>query len=791
MRIDTYGDTELNGYTDFTDTTAIKVPVGTTAERPGESGQRVPVTTGQVRFNSSDVAFEGYDGTAWATLGGVKDIDQDTFIRAETASGDDNDQLDFFTANVQRMQIGATGNLAFGDGLDKFTVAFTTGTANFAGDLVVEGDLTINGTTTTLDTTTLIVEDKNIELGNVASPTDITANGGGITLLGDTNKTMLYNVTNAAWQFSENVNIANAKVYRINNSDVLSATTLGSGVVASSLTSVGQLAAGSITTSFGDINIGASTFTGNGSGLTTLNASELDSGTVDGARLGGNQSMAGVKTFTDTSAATNTTTGAVRVGGGLGVAGDVYAGSLNTSNGSGIQALNATNLGSGTVPNARITGTYSNLTGSGALDAGQITSGFGNVNIGTSTFTGNGSGLTDVDAETLDGINGASFLRSDEADTMTALLTMSHAGDEMIRLADTSASGSPYISFYQATDRRGYIQYADSGDKIQIVNEGGNTRLEIDNGSTGLKFNDGANTYTVWHAGNDGAGSGLNADELDGLSSGSFIRSDANDSFSGTITGAGTINITGNITANSFTGDGSGLTGISADDANTLDGLDSTAFLRTNGAHTSTATQIFSNSGTAFRGTQGTMGDNDQWRFGGAATGSNAGYLEVATGDDGTEPHYHRQYTGVFSSLTRTATILNGSGNTLFPGEVTAYSSDARLKTNVENIPNALDKVKALNGVLYNWTAEGHKWGLDVDTEKREVGLLAQEVQAVLPEAVAPAPFDLDDDGNSRSGEDYLTVKYERIAPVLIEAIKEQQKEIDELKAMVQKLLDK
>ena len=791
MRIDTYGDTDLNGYTDFTDTTAIKVPVGTTAQRPGEVGQRVTVQTGQVRFNSTDVAFEGYDGTAWATLGGVKDIDQDTFIRAETASGDDNDELDFFTANTQRMQIGATGDLAFGDALDKFTVAYTTGNANFAGNLVVEGDLTINGTTTTLDTTTLIVEDKNIELGNVATPTDITANGGGITLLGDTNKTMLYNVTNAAWQFSESINIANAKVYRINNVDVLSSTTLGGTVVASSLTSVGNLGAGSIASGFGNIDIGSSTFTGNGSGLTTLNADELDSGTVAGARLGGNQSMDGVKTFTDTSAATNTTTGAVRVGGGVGVAGDLYAGSLNTANGSGIQALNATNLGSGTVPNARIDGTYSNLTGTGALNAGSISTGFGNINIGTSTFTGNGSGLTNVDAETLDGIDGANFVRSDEADTMAGLLTMSHAGDEMIRLADTSASGSPYISFYQAADRRGYIQYADSGDKIQIVNEGGNTRLEVDGGSNGLVFNDGTASYTVWHAGNDGAGSGLNADQLDGLSSASFIRADANDDFTGTLGGTGSISITGNVTANTFSGDGSGLTGISADDANTLDGIDSTGFLRTNGSHQSTATQVFTNSGTAFRGTQGTMGDNDQWRFGGAATGSNAGYLEIATGDDGTEPHYHRQYTGVFTTLTRTATILDGSGNTLFPGEVTAYSSDARLKTNIENIPNALDKVKALNGVLYNWTNEGHKWGLDVDTEKREVGLLAQEVKAVLPEAVAPAPFDLDDEGNSRSGEDYLTVKYERIAPVLIEAIKEQQKEIDELKAMVQKLLDK
>ena len=81
----------------------------------------------------------------------------------------------------------------------------------------------------------------------------------------------------------------------------------------------------------------------------------------------------------------------------------------------------------------------------------------------------------------------------------------------------------------------------------------------------------------------------------------------------------------------------------------------------------------FSNSGTGFRGINyGTMGDNDQWRIGGAATASNAGYMEIATADDGTEPIYVRQYTGVFSSLTRTATLLDESGNTGFPGIVSA-----------------------------------------------------------------------------------------------------------------------
>ncbi len=71
---------------------------------------------------------------------------------------------------------------------------------------------------------------------------------------------------------------------------------------------------------------------------------------------------------------------------------------------------------------------------------------------------------------------------------------------------------------------------------------------------------------------------------------------------------------------------------------------------------------------------RGNMGDNDQARILVGATASNAGYLEIATADDGTEPIYVRQYTGVFSTLSRTATILDGSGNTTFPGSVTASS---------------------------------------------------------------------------------------------------------------------
>ena len=69
---------------------------------------------------------------------------------------------------------------------------------------------------------------------------------------------------------------------------------------------------------------------------------------------------------------------------------------------------------------------------------------------------------------------------------------------------------------------------------------------------------------------------------------------------------------------------------------------------------------------------RGNMADNDHFRILVGGTATNAGYVEIATADDGTEPIYVRQYTGVFSSLTRTATLLDGSGNTSFPGTVTA-----------------------------------------------------------------------------------------------------------------------
>jgi hypothetical protein len=66
-----------------------------------------------------------------------------------------------------------------------------------------------------------------------------------------------------------------------------------------------------------------------------------------------------------------------------------------------------------------------------------------------------------------------------------------------------------------------------------------------------------------------------------------------------------------------------------------------------------------------------------------------------------------------------------------------------------------------------------------------EHGVIAQEIETVVPDAVCDAPFDRDIDGNSISGDEYKTVRYERLVPLLIEAIKEQQAQIDELKEII------
>jgi hypothetical protein len=139
------------------------------------------------------------------------------------------------------------------------------------------------------------------------------------------------------------------------------------------------------------------------------------------------------------------------------------------------------------------------------------------------------------------------------------------------------------------------------------------------------------------------------------------------------------------------------------------------------------------------------------------------------------------------------ATSLHVVGEIVATNNITSYYSDERLKTKIADISDPLEIVGKLNGFYYIPNALAHLNGITENTQ--EIGLSAQDVQRVLPEIVKIAPFDLaiDEDGNktSKSGENYLTLSYERLAPVFVEAIKELKKEIVMLKQRVAVLEDK
>lgn len=209
------------------------IPVGNVSQRP------TPVT-GLIRYNSELSTFEGYAGTAWGSLGGVKSVDGFTYIVPETSPGASNGELEFYAENlagtgstkiagmtnstvtipvstastsstsgalVVTGGVGIGGNVTLGGELrgPASFVIDPAGVGDNTGTVVIRGNLQVDGTTTTINSTTLTVDDKNIELASVATPTDLTADGAGITIKGTSDKT--FNWVDATNSFTANQNI--------------------------------------------------------------------------------------------------------------------------------------------------------------------------------------------------------------------------------------------------------------------------------------------------------------------------------------------------------------------------------------------------------------------------------------------------------------------------------------------------------------------------------------------------------------------------------------------------------
>jgi hypothetical protein len=147
---------------------------------------------------------------------------------------------------------------------------------------------------------------------------------------------------------------------------------------------------------------------------------------------------------------------------------------------------------------------------------------------------------------------------------------------------------------------------------------------------------------------------------------------------------------------------------------------------------------------------------------------------------------------GTEVSSSDTKMRLERTGALHINGSLTQNASDERMKENITLIPNALEKVKQLRGVSFTWK-EIENSPHEAGTE--DIGVIAQDVEAVLPLIVKPAPFDTytntTDEGDeetkettevvSRSGENYKTVEYEKLVPLLIESIKELEARVAEL----------
>ena len=200
------------------------------------------------------------------------------------------------TANIgYDSTASSTTNISTGVAASTFTKTVNIGTASAAGSttnvtigsssgtstVTINGNLTVSGTTTTVNTTNLDVQDKNITLGK-GNTSDAGADTAGITADATSPKTLQYDNTNTAWTSSENMNIATGKAYKVAGTNVLTGTALGSGVVGSSLTSVGTIGTG---TWQGTV-IGL-TYGGTGKNLTAVNGgivySDADSFEILGA----------------------------------------------------------------------------------------------------------------------------------------------------------------------------------------------------------------------------------------------------------------------------------------------------------------------------------------------------------------------------------------------------------------------------------------------------------------------------------------------------------------------------
>ena len=234
-----------SGHVLVSGTNGLVIPSGTTV-------QQGPAITGTIRFNTTTSQYEGYNGTNWTSMGGVRSVDGLTYIIAESSPGASDDIIHFYAAtgvatSVEVAQLNATkfsllqnttststttGALTVAGGVGIVGSVYIGGSSNITGDLTVSGilnsdditstnisisgnatitgNLTVQGTTTTVNSTAVAISDINLTLAKDAT-TAAEANGAGLTVAG-ANATILYSSATDDWAFNKNVNLPSLTV---------------------------------------------------------------------------------------------------------------------------------------------------------------------------------------------------------------------------------------------------------------------------------------------------------------------------------------------------------------------------------------------------------------------------------------------------------------------------------------------------------------------------------------------------------------------------------------------------
>ena len=380
----------------------------------------------------------------------------------------------------------------------------------------------------------------------------------------------------------------------------------------------------------------------------------------------------------------------------------------------------------------------------------------------------------------------STLLRANAADTATGRIAFQGCATNNHDNIATSSGSQGSIEVYNTGVGNDAFMAFHSGSDYALY-----FGLDADNNSLSVGgWSMGASKYKIWHAGNDGSGSGLDADLLDGVHASDFLRSDDNDTASGDITFNGRVNIRGHIDLS----DSEYLYFGSSDDNYIYYNANNWMYMKFGGngivfQDGGTHKMVLEDSGI-FRPAEdgdGYIGTNaDRWLHGyfdnvsvtstltvrGAIDLADNDILRFGTVDDcefftNGSHMYMDLNSGIGNFYIRDGTTtrytFDDNGSFTATGNVTAYS-DIKLKKNVELIPNALDKVCELRGVTYD------RIDLEGEENQRQSGVIAQEVEKVLPEVV------------STNEEGIKSVAYGNMVGLLIESIKELKAEIETLK---------